>query len=202
MIGNQPAESGDRLAWEIKAVAERLRRLSPARLRMPWPPYPSRAQAGRMLAQRLADAASGVAARGADQPPEWREVPEIELFAVGEQVAVTGADLVRELAGGADHAAGTESVAGSGGVGAGSGGVGAGSGGVGAGFGAAGAVSADSGPSDVVGGRSGGVVGGGSGAGGTAVPADAMVWTRSGRRPVSAITEELLATLRELRLGL
>jgi len=98
-------------------------------------------------------------------------------------VAVTGSDLVRELAGGADHAAGTESGA-----------VGAESGWVGAGFGAAGAVSAESG--------SGGVVGGGSGAGGTAVPADAMIWTRSGRRPVSAITEELLATLRELRLGL
>ena len=146
-----------------------------------------------MLAQRLADAASGVAARGADQPPEWREVPEIELFAVGEQVAVTGADLVRELAGGADHAAGTESGA-----------VGAGSGGVGAGFGAAGAVSAESRSGSVVNAESGsgGMVRGGSGAGGVAVPADAVIWTRSGRRPVSAVTEELLATLRELRLGL
>ena len=182
MIGNHPAEPGDRLAWEIKAVAERLRRLSPARLRMPLPPYPSRAQAGRMLAQRLADAASGVAAGGADQPPEWLAVPEIEVFAVGEQVAVTGADLVRELAGGADYdAAGGEPTSG------GSAGAGPASGG------SASAGPADRGPT------------GGEPAGtepGVAVPGDTMIWTRSGRRPVSAVIEELLATLRELRLSL
>jgi hypothetical protein len=142
MIGNPLAEPEDRLAWEIRAVAERLRRLSPARLRTPLPPYPSREQAGRILAQRLADAAAGVAVRDSDQPPQWREVPEIDVFAVGEQVAVTGNDLVLELAGLSATAA--------------------------------------AGPP----------------------PGDTVIWTRSGRQPLTAVIDELIATLRELRLGL
>lgn len=149
MIGNPSAEPEDRLAWEIRAVAERLRQLSPARLRTPLPPYPSRERAGRILAQRLADTATGVVARGSDQPPEWREVPEIEVFAVGEQVAVTGNDLVLELA-----ALSATSVASAGE-----------------------AVSLL--PTD-----------------------DIVIWTPSGRRPLSAVIDELLTTLRELRLGL
>jgi hypothetical protein len=152
MIGNPLAEPEDRLAWEIRAVAERLRRLSPARLGLPLPPYPSRAQAGRLLAQRLADAAAGVAARDSDQPPQWRDVPEIELFAVGEQVAVTGNDLVLELAGLSELA----------------------------GAGAREAAIEAAGP----------------------LPGDTMIWTRTGRQPLSAVIDELMATLRELRLGL
>lgn len=142
MIGNQPAEPKDRLDWEIRTVAERLRALSPARLRAPLPPYPSREQAGRMLAQRLADAAAGVAAGTSDDPPVWREMPEIEVFAVGEQVAVAGNDLVHALAG--DH-------------------------------------------------------------GPMGPPVDApgaVIWTRAGRRPLASVLDELLTTLRELRLTL
>lgn len=136
MIGNHPAEPADRLDWEIRAVAERLRALSAARLRAPLPPYPSREQAGRMLAQRLADAAAAVSAGGSDAPPVWREMPEIDVFAVGEQVAVAGYDLVHALA---DRPAGAQMT---------------------------------------------------------------MIWTRSGRRALAGVIEELLATLRELRLTL
>src|SRR5262245_14456144 len=158
MIGNPSAESGDRLAWEIRAVAERLRQLSPARLRTPLPPYPSREQAGRVLAQRLADAAAGVVARDSDQPPEWREIPEIEVFAVGEQVAVTGNDLVGELA--ALPATGD-------------------------------AATGDATTGDSEAGEAAG-----------RVPVDIMIWTPSGRRPLSEVIDDLLTTLRELRLGL
>src|SRR5262245_30347927 len=152
MIGNPLAEPEDRLAWEIRAVAERLRRLSPARLRSPLPPYRSREQAGRALAQQLADAAAGVVARDCDQPPRWSEVPEIELFAVGEQVAVTGNDLVLELA----------------------------------------ALPAGGGAE----------VGSGAGEASGPLPRDIVIWTRTGQRPLSAVIDELLTTLRELRLGL
>jgi hypothetical protein len=166
MIGNPLAEPEDRLAWEVRAVAERLRRLSPARLRMPLPPYPSREQAGRILAQQLADAAAGVVARDSDQPPRWHEVPEIEVFAVGEQVAVTGNDLVLELAG----------------------------------LSATGAAGAGEGVGRVPDGVTGAGDARGKGAGPLA--ADTVIWTRSGRRPLSAVIDELIATLRELRLGL
>ena len=98
MIGNaQPAEPRARLAWEVRTVADRFRHLSEARLTASFPPYESRAEAGRQLAQRMADAAAGIAGRSAAEPPRLREVPTISVFAVGEQVAVTGNDLVTEL---------------------------------------------------------------------------------------------------------
>lgn len=166
VIGNPLAEPGDRLAWEIRTVAERLRRLSPARLRIPLPPYASRAQAGRTLAQRLADAAAGVAARDSDRPPQWREVPEIELFAVGEQVAVTGQDLVHELSG-------------------------AGAGGAADGHAPEGPARAGSAPADTAPSQPP-----------EPLPGDTVIWTRSGRRPLSVVINELLTMLRELRLSL
>ena len=183
MIGNPLAEPEDRLAWEIRAVAERLRRLSPARLRMPLPPYPSREQAGRILAQRLADAAAGLAARNSDQPPQWREVPEIELFAVGEQVAVTGNDLVLELTGisargASEEGEGTDRVPG--------------------GATRAGGRRGEADPTPSAAPVVGKTVSQAAG-----LPTgDTMIWTRTGRRPLSVVIDELMATLRELRLGL
>jgi hypothetical protein len=79
-------------------------------------------------------------------------VPEIELFAVGEQVAVTGNDLVLELAGLSELD----------------------------GAGAREAAIEAAGP----------------------LPGDTVIWTRTGRQPLSAVIDELMATLRELRLGL
>ncbi|HKA68695.1 MAG TPA: hypothetical protein VKG85_06200 [Actinomycetes bacterium] len=189
MIGNPLAEPEDRLAWEIRAVAERLRRLSPARLRAPLPPYRSREQAGRTLAQQLADAAAGVVARDCDQPPQWSEVPEIELFAVGEQVAVTGNDLVLELA----------SLLATGGAPAGEAGAGEVPGRV-PGGGAEVGSGAGEGAGRMPGG--GAEVGSGAGEASGPLPRDIVIWTRTGQRPLSAVIDELLTTLRELRLGL
>jgi hypothetical protein len=59
----------------------------------------SRAGAGHRLAQLLADATAGVAGRAAAIAPASRPVPIIDMFAVGEQIAVTGHDLVLELEG-------------------------------------------------------------------------------------------------------
>jgi hypothetical protein len=86
------------LAADVGRVADRLRSLSEARLAAPVPGHSSRAAAGRQLAQALADAGQGVEERASAAEPRWRDVPALSDFAVGEQVAVTGADLLRTLA--------------------------------------------------------------------------------------------------------
>jgi hypothetical protein len=76
------------LAGEVRRLADRLRALSEVRLAGPLPPHPSRASAAHDLAQQLADAAAELT--GGPR----REVPRLPDLAVGDQVAVTGADLV------------------------------------------------------------------------------------------------------------
>jgi hypothetical protein len=114
----QPTEPRALLTWEIDALADRYRGLSEARLRGALPrsialvrtaaaggqvpaggSQVSRAGAGHRLAQLLADATAGVAGRAAGMAPASRLVPVIDMFALGEQIAVTGHDLVLELDG-------------------------------------------------------------------------------------------------------
>jgi hypothetical protein len=80
-------------------VADRLRGLSQARLSGPAPPHASRADAGRAAAQALADAAQVLAERASGTVPARRPLPRLGDFAVGDQVAVTGRDLLDELPG-------------------------------------------------------------------------------------------------------
>jgi hypothetical protein len=89
----------DELAADVRRVSERLRGLSQSRLAAPAPPYHSRADAARAAAQALADAAQGLADREAEAEPPWRTLPRLADFAVSDQVAVTGRDLLDELAG-------------------------------------------------------------------------------------------------------
>ena len=89
----------DGLEADARRVPDRLRGLSQARLEAPAAPYASRADAARAAAQRLADAATGLAERSNGHEPHWRALPELSIFAVGDQVAVTAADLLVELAG-------------------------------------------------------------------------------------------------------
>jgi hypothetical protein len=79
--------TGD-LAVELDRVVDRLRSMPLTKLSAPWPPYPSRAAGARALAQRLADAAADVSGE------PRRVVPDVGDSAVGDQVAVTGADLL------------------------------------------------------------------------------------------------------------
>ena len=81
------APLADELAADVRRVADRLRTLSAARLAGPpappeglMPPYDSRAQAARAAAQTMADAAAA-----------------LESAAAGDQVAVTGHDLLAAL---------------------------------------------------------------------------------------------------------
>jgi hypothetical protein len=82
------------LAREVERVADRLRGLSQARLAAAAPPHASRAAAARATAQILADAAAGVEARQDPVAPTRRALPEPGDFGVGDQVAVTGHDVV------------------------------------------------------------------------------------------------------------
>jgi len=78
----------DRLEAELARTADRLRGLGLARLAASFEPEPSRADAARGVAQRLADLAAGLAGE------PTRTVPRLGDHAVGDQVAVCGRDLV------------------------------------------------------------------------------------------------------------
>jgi len=73
---------------ELGRVVDRLRTMPLTRLAAPWGDYPSRAAGARALAQRLADRAADLS--GAPHRP----VPDVGDAAVGDQVAVTGRDLL------------------------------------------------------------------------------------------------------------
>ena len=82
------------LARDVDRVSDRLRGLSQARLAAAAPPHSSRAAAARATAQTLADASAGLEAGRDPAEPLWRTLPELDDLAVGDQVAVTGHDLV------------------------------------------------------------------------------------------------------------
>ncbi len=80
--------SADEARVELGRVVDRLRTMPLTRLAAPWGDYPSRAAGARAVAQRLADRAADVS--GAPHRP----VPDVGDAAVGDQVAVTGRDLL------------------------------------------------------------------------------------------------------------
>ncbi len=93
------------LAADVRRVADRLRTLSAARLAGPpappedgMPPYRSRAQAARGAAQAMADAAAALESAAVGGVYVRRDLPELADFAAGDQVAVTGHDLLAALA--------------------------------------------------------------------------------------------------------
>jgi hypothetical protein len=100
------APLADVLAADVRRVADRLRTMSAARLAGPlappedglMPPYATRAQAARAVAQAMADAAAALESAAAGGGwVDRRPLPELADFAVGEQVAVTGHDLLAAL---------------------------------------------------------------------------------------------------------
>ena len=92
------------LAADVRRVSDRLRNLSQTRLAGPvappepgCPPHGSRAQAARDVAQALADTAAALEAAADGVPAELRAVPTLSDFAAGDQVAVTGHDLLAAI---------------------------------------------------------------------------------------------------------
>jgi hypothetical protein len=99
----QQGETADLAAWDalllelgrdVERVSDRLRGLSEARLAAAAPPHTSRAAAARATAQTLADAATGLESGSDPATPTWRTLPELSDLAAGDQVAVTGHDLL------------------------------------------------------------------------------------------------------------
>jgi hypothetical protein len=80
--------TADEARVELGRVVDRLRSMPLTRLAAPWGGYPSRAAGARALAQRLADTAADLAGL------PHRLVPDVGDAAVGDQVAVTGRDLL------------------------------------------------------------------------------------------------------------
>lgn len=80
------------LARAVRRLADRYRHLSESRLRARPDPDadagPTRATLGLALARRLARLGDA---------PGGAEVPDLGMFAVGDQIAVTGLDLVRDV---------------------------------------------------------------------------------------------------------
>lgn len=90
----------EQLEVEVGRVSDRLRSMSQERLTRGFPPYASRTAAALQLAQLLADTAADVAG-----PPVSRHVvPDLGPLVVGDQVAVTGTDLVQVASGLGDDA--------------------------------------------------------------------------------------------------
>jgi hypothetical protein len=87
MRSSQRGEDSDAHV-ELDRVVERLRTMPLAQLAAAWPPFASRAHGARALAQEFADRAAEIA--GAQR----HTVPDAGDAAVGDQVAVTGRDLI------------------------------------------------------------------------------------------------------------
>lgn len=89
----------DDVAREVTRTAHQLRRLPESKLRRAaaGTTGPTVADAAHALAQWLADAAARVQPSG--RPPVGHPVPRLTDFAVGDQVAVTGRELVDALEG-------------------------------------------------------------------------------------------------------
>jgi hypothetical protein len=95
--GDRPAAVRAEIETDVRRVAERLRSLSEAQLAAAAPPHRSRAAGARAVAQTLADAAQGLEERASGTEPRWRQVPALSDLAVGDQVALTGHDLLSAL---------------------------------------------------------------------------------------------------------
>ncbi len=82
----------------VARLAAVYRALPESRLLANLPDGTDRAHAGHGLAARLALAAQGVEERDREVPPHWRELPYVGHFIVGDQIAVTGHDLIAAVA--------------------------------------------------------------------------------------------------------
>jgi hypothetical protein len=89
------------LALAVSDLVDRVRPLPQSRLvgRPPELGGRTRAEAVHGLAQRLADVAAGIENRDAVTPAPRRTLPDLGPFLVGDQLAVTGADVLAAVLG-------------------------------------------------------------------------------------------------------
>jgi hypothetical protein len=82
------------LAGELTRLAEGYRQLPHSKFGLRLEPYGDRARAGHWLASQVTLVAQGIERWDSPQPPVWRELPVLGVFALGDQIAVVGNDLV------------------------------------------------------------------------------------------------------------
>jgi len=82
------------MAVELDRVAEAYRRLPHSKFDLRLEPYGDRAQAGHWLATQLTMVAQGIERWDSPHPPHWRQLPVLGVFALGDQIAVVGNDLL------------------------------------------------------------------------------------------------------------
>lgn len=87
-----------RLETVLDRLASRYRSMPESKLLGRLPDGRSRATAGHELASLIAFAAQGVEDRSRPHPPTWRLVPFEGAFVVGDQLSVTGHDLLAACA--------------------------------------------------------------------------------------------------------
>jgi len=92
----------DPLTRAVALLAASYRTLPQSKLLGLLPDGCSRAEAGHRFAALLAALGQGVEERALAGPPTWRELPFDGAFIVGDQIAVTGHDLVAGMRGLAD----------------------------------------------------------------------------------------------------
>ena len=81
-------------AEELTRLAEGYRRLPHSKFALRLEPYGDRAQAGHWLAVQITTVAQGMECWDSPRPPRWRDLPRLGVFALGDQIAVVGNDLV------------------------------------------------------------------------------------------------------------
>lgn len=86
--------AADLLAAELARLAEGFRRLPHSKFGLRLEPYGDRAQAGYWIASQVSALAQGIESYAAPRPPRWRELPALGVFALGDQIAVVGNDLL------------------------------------------------------------------------------------------------------------
>ncbi|MEY9930096.1 hypothetical protein ABH926_004738 [Catenulispora sp. GP43] len=91
---DEEASSADLLERELTRLAEAYRRLPHSKFAQRLEPYGDRARAGHWLAAQVTTVAQGIERWDSPRPPAWRELPTLGVFALGDQIAVVGNDLL------------------------------------------------------------------------------------------------------------
>ncbi|MBW8802923.1 MAG: hypothetical protein JF587_03535 [Catenulisporales bacterium] len=82
------------LAAELTRVVEAYRRMPHSKFGLRLEPHGDRAQAGYWLATQFTLLAQGMENWDSPKAPRWRELPVLGAFALGDQIAVVGNDLL------------------------------------------------------------------------------------------------------------
>jgi hypothetical protein len=91
---DEEASPAEVLAEELTRLAEGYRRLPHSKFTLRLEPYGDRARAGHWLAAQVTMVAQGMERWDSPQPPRWHDLPALGVFALGDQIAVVGNDLV------------------------------------------------------------------------------------------------------------